>query len=342
MVANSYYLNDYQSPEDMMIDGLKGLCKSKYKDHKVYIHNLAKFDEIFLLRILNKIGKVKVTMNKGRLIEIKFSFHIGSENKTYNLYFRDSYQILLASLAKLGKSFGVISQKGCFPHDFVTNSNLDYIGPIPEINYFKGITQDEYSNLYDRNWNLTQEAIKYCELDCISLYQIMFKFTQLVFDKFEVDINKYPTVSSLNFGIFRSKYLKKHKIPMISGKMFQDIKLSYTGGSTDMFIPKNEPTELIYGYDINLLYPYVMSKCEVPVGKVTYFEGDIQKYNSDAYGFFYCEVETPEYLDHPIIQKHIKTPHGYRTLAGLGKFETMIYSNELDNAVRLGYKFKIL
>jgi hypothetical protein len=80
----------------------------------------------------------------------------------------------------------------------------------------------------------------------------------------------------------------------------------------------------------------------MPVGKVTYFEGDIRKYQPEAFGFFYCEIITPDYLDHPIIQVHSETKGGLRTVAGLGKFKAVIFSPEMDNAIKLGYQFKIL
>jgi hypothetical protein len=85
------------------------------------------------------------------------------------------------------------------------------------------------------------------------------------------------------------------RIPMVSGQIFKDIKESYTGGSTDMFIPTNvsniinqqDSVEPIYCYDINSLYPYIMMNSKLPCGKISYFEGDILKLKPDACGFFY-------------------------------------------------------
>jgi len=129
---------------------------------------------------------------------------------------------------------------------------------------------------------------------------------------------------------------------MLTGQINKDIRISYTGGSTDMFIPQNIDNELVYSYDINSLYPSVMKNKNFPIGKPTYFEGDIRKYNNEAFGFFYCKVETPNNLLHPIIQLHIKTKSGLRTISALGSFESMFFSEEIDNAIKLGYKFKIL
>ena len=113
-----------------------------------------------------------------------------------------------------------------------------------------------------------------------------------------------------------------YKIAALSGQIFNKIKLGFTGGATDMFIPVNDwdNNEKVYCYDINSLYPYVMMTKPMPVGKPTYFKYDIRKINPDAFGFFYCKVTTPQYLEHPIIKIHNKTKNGIRTIAPLGSF----------------------
>ena len=54
-----------------------------------------------------------------------------------------------------------------------------------------------------------------------------------------MNVNKYPTLSSVAFVLFRTHYLKNNLIPMISGQTAQNIRLSYTRGSTDMYILTN-------------------------------------------------------------------------------------------------------
>ena len=60
--------------------------------------------------------------------------------------------------------------------------------------------------MYDNNWNLKKETIRYCEQDCKSLYQVISKFQDLIFEYFKVNIHKYPTLPGLSFAIFRNKY----------------------------------------------------------------------------------------------------------------------------------------
>ena len=54
---------------------------------------------------------------------------------------------------------------------------------------------------------------------------------------------------------------------MIYGEDYDKLKMSYTGGAVDMYIPSNQEGELVYGYDVNSLYPYVMANYPMPVGK---------------------------------------------------------------------------
>lgn len=155
-------------------------------------------------------------------------------------------------------------------------------------------------------------------MDCISLYEILIKFNNLIFDKFNININNKPTLPSLSFSNFRYNYLEKDQIAQISGKIKNDIKISYTGGTTDMYIPFNEENINLYVYVVNSLYPFVMKEFEYPIGTPTYFEGNIRNINKDAFGIFFCEIESPKYLEHPIIQTHVKNKNGIRTMSPLG------------------------
>jgi hypothetical protein len=154
-------------------------------------------------------------------------------------------------------------------------------------------------------------------MDVISLYLIIEQFQIRIFRLFEADINKYPTLSSLAFSIYRIKYLNKYKIPCITGEIYRNIKKSYTGGSVDVYKPVGKN---VNRYDVNSLYPSVMSKFASPVGKITKFNGDILKYQENPFGFFFVNIKTPEYLHIPILQTRVKTKAGgVRTVSPLGE-----------------------
>jgi hypothetical protein len=231
-ITKSFFILDYDSPDQMLQAAILSLCDKKYNNYKVYFHNFGNFDGIFVLKNLVELGFCNPIIHNGKLVCVYFKY----ENKI-NLHFRDSYQILLSSLDKLSKSFQINNPKIIFPYKFVNQTDLNYAGKCPSIDFFDNISIEEY-NIYkseNQYWNLRRKAIQYCERDCISLREILIKFSDLIWDKFKININDYPTLTGLSFAIFRTHYLKKNTIPMISGQIFKDIKSSYTGGATDMY-----------------------------------------------------------------------------------------------------------
>ena len=162
----------------------------------------------------------------------------------------------------------------------------------------------------------------------------------MIFDKFNVNIWKSATLPSLAFRIYRSNYLGKFQIPRITSILYDEIKSGFTGGSTDMFIPYSDKP--VYCYDVNSLYPYVMAEMDMPVGKITYFDGDILQIDPEAFGFFDVEITTPEDINIPILQTHARTDNGYRTISPKGTWRGMYFSEEIKNARKFGYKFKVL
>jgi hypothetical protein len=107
-------------------------------------------------------------------------------------------------------------------------------------------------------------------------------------------------------------------IAQLSGQIAKDIRKSYTGGACDMYISTNNDRN-IYSYDVNSLYPSIMKDCDMPIGKPTFFEGNIRLIDQNAFGFFFCNITAPNNLEHPILQTHIKTENGIRTIAPLGQ-----------------------
>jgi hypothetical protein len=133
----------------MILDCLKSIFIRKYNGYNIYIHNMAKFDIIFLLKYLVKIVHVQPVIHNGRIISLSINY---GKNNEYQIHFKDSYLLLLASLAKLTKGFGVETLKSIFPHLFVNKDNLNYIGEVPNIKYFGKIDKKDYNN-YKNNFN---------------------------------------------------------------------------------------------------------------------------------------------------------------------------------------------
>src|ERR1700688_550982 len=133
----------------MILTALKSIMIRKYNGYKIYIHNMGKFDIIFLLKYLVKLGTVQPVIHNRRIISITFNF--GKDNK-YSLQFKDSILLLLYSLRKICNSFKVETIKSIFPHLFTNENNFNYIGQVPDFNYFDKISKNEY-NEYKSKFN---------------------------------------------------------------------------------------------------------------------------------------------------------------------------------------------
>ena len=332
----------------------------KGKTTLIYAHNLSNFDGIFLLRHLIaycqsvncEYGKVEPLLFHGKIISIKVKIGTGKNKKT--IIFKDSYLLLPLSLRFLCKAFEVSVHKGYFP--FLLN-NIYYSGVLPALEFLSKLSPSIYESIQSeykskKMWNFQIESTKYCKLDCQSLYEVIVKFNELIYKEFKVDSHTVLTLPSLAMKINKCHYMPENSIYQLLGKVESAIRESYSGGAVDVYIPHNRITSFfdkvralftkLYYYDVNSLYPTIMAKTYMPVGKPIYFDGDIRKVDAKAFGFFYCKITSPEYLEHPILQRKIKTSEGVRTVAGLGSWTGWIFSGEMDNALRFGYEFEIL
>jgi len=323
----------------------------KGKETFIYAHNLSSFDGVLLLKQIFKYGKVKPLIHHGKIISIKLIVNIEGVKST--IIFKDSFLLLSKSLRELCVAFNVESSKGYFPFNL---ENINYSGVFPKYENWTDITLKEWNDLKNgygqRMWNFQLEATKYCKLDCVTLHQILTRFNELIYGKFNININSVLTIASLAMKIYKTHFMPANTIYQLGGRLEFDIRKSYSGGAVDVFIPHNRTTpffgtykpmhRLLYSYDVNNLYPTVMAYNQIPVGKPIVFEGNIRKVEPDAIGFFYCKITSTKYLEHPILQRRIKTDNGMRSIAGLGSWEGWIFSGEMVNAMKFGYEFEIL
>lgn len=165
-IKKSFFLSDYNSPNEMITMALMDLRKPKYHNHKIYVHNLAGFDGFFIIKELSNIGILNPIIHDGKIISLKLNFSNKNDTKNFSLLFLDSLQLLLSSLKKLCKSFNLEIDKGLFSHKFINKNNLNYIGDIPSYEYFIDLKYDDYKeyskSFINSDWNLKNEAIKYC------------------------------------------------------------------------------------------------------------------------------------------------------------------------------------
>lgn len=108
------------------------LFKNDVNGYTLYVHNLGRFDGIFLIKELAKLNyKISALWNDNSLLKIKVSDKESKQSTTI----LDSINLLPKSLDKLLEKFNCSVQKGVFPHLFVNRNNLNYIGVKPEFKY---------------------------------------------------------------------------------------------------------------------------------------------------------------------------------------------------------------
>lgn len=326
----SFFGNDpYKIREDLF----RHLLRRKYRGYSIYAHNLSRFDIIFLFKYIAYLHniegyKVSPIIKDGDIISINIK-----NNKGINITFKDSYLLLEASLLSLSKTFNCRDLKGTEPI-LIENKSLS-----PEECYY---TQDNFSH-YSKDVKICnnfaewrEEIQDYCRKDCTVLHEVLSKFNELIYNKFLLRIEDYPTISSLSFAIYRRHYLPINKVPVTTGKVFDFIKDSYTGGSTDMFLPEGKN---LYCYDVNSLYPFIMRNNLFPIGKINEFEGDINILK-DIYWIGDVDITTKSDLQHPYLQIHYKMNGSYRTISPNGSFSMKIHKPEYLNSVK-DYKITI-
>jgi hypothetical protein len=352
--STSVYLSDYLNSDDMLTSCIISLFKRKYSGYKIYVHNLSHFDGIFLLRLLTNIPNftLKPVIRDGKLINLALSRIISG--RKYTICFRDSLLIMPLSLKKLCKAFNISHQesKTIFPYEFVNNSTVSllYEGEVPSQKYFNSISNDDY-NEYKNNyevWKLRDETIKYCQRDCQALWLILKNFNVLIYNKYKLNIHRFPTLPSLTLAIYKSCYMSENVIPRISGDIYNFIRSGYTGGHTDVYKPTVPEGVDVYCYDVNSLYPSVLEGSDMPVGNPKYFEfkeyiniSEFLEHFDKPFGFFEVEITTPINMERPLFQTKVKTKSGIRTIAPLGTWIDVIFSEEMFKYMEFGYNFKI-
>ena len=155
-----------------------------------------------------------------------------------------------------------------------------------------------------------------------------------MWDLFKINIHQYPTLTSMSFALYRSKFMNKANIPVSSLSFYDHIKSGYTGGAVDCYRPRIEQG---FYYDINGLYPYVMKNFPYPVGRGIYFNGT--RPLSSLFGIVYAAITSPKDLYAPIL---LTKTNGYDTIAPLGSWSGWYSSEELKNAEKYGYNISVL
>jgi len=313
------------------------IFESKYSNYTFYVHNLSKFDSIFIIDSLSRYNyDIKSVIKDDNAI---VSLNISSKVSKLKIKILDSALMIKGSLRDIGESFQCLKQKGHFPYKFVKSDSLNYIGLVPAKENYNNINLSDYNNLClefkNKNWSVKTETLKYLELDLLSLLEILFKFSKIVYDEYGLNITDFKTISGLSLHIYLSNfYDTKNNIKLIKGSLEKEIRKAYYGGLVHLNC-KGIKINRSYLYDMNSQYPAAMLN-DMPVGDPI-LSNDI---HLDSYfGFCYANIIPPTNLDILIIPH--RNDNGEVTFPSK-PFSGLYFSELLKSAIKYGYKVEVI
>jgi hypothetical protein len=348
-IYKCYTYKHYDSWEEMIVTFFNDIEKVCNK-YTIFIHNLSNFDGVYILKCLVKKYKPKVLFKDGKVISINISIPKKSK-KDNSFYFtlKDSLKLLPLSLDKLTNDFDIDTKKLPFPYKFVRWNNLNYVGSLPNYEYFFDFYNDENIKKYEKlqtefknkTWNLMEESKKYIYNDVKALFEIINKFSKEVFDLEKVNITNNLSISSLALNVFLTNYYNALNMSLYIPKYEQyvDLHPAYFGGRVEVFEQYGED---LHVYDVNSLYSKVMLN-DMPIGPaIKSTDTDLDNY----FGFCYATVNVPDSVYNPILPfrdglGNIYNPTG--TWTSMFSSELLKYAKEVNNVevkVHYGYKYE--
>ena len=313
------------------------LFKLKVNGYTLYAHNLGRFDAIFIIKLLALLDyQVSPIWKDNAILRIK----IFDPKTKQRITLLDSLNLFKTSLKKLLISFNCETRKGEFPHLFVKEDNLNYIGNKPEIKYYSlsNISVDEYNKINSSNWNLKEECLNYLEKDILGLLEGLNKGSLYYFKEFGVNIPKYMTLPSLAMAVFGFNfYDEKYQIKMIKGPLEKFIRDAYFGGNVAAFT-KDVKGKIKKGfhYDMNSQYPKAMLN-NLPIGDPVFSTNTELSY---YFGFVYALITPPSESELKNLYIQYREKLGKITCPR-EPFYRWIPSFELEQALKDKYKAQI-
>jgi DNA polymerase type B, organellar and viral len=193
----------------------------------IFVHNLGKFDGIFIFKyLLNQYKKESI---KPIIDQHNAFVSITIKLDNINIKYLDSMRIFPVSLNELCKIFKVEGK---------TNSY-----------------NSEYNNtsLFN-NKTLFSEWLNYSKQDSAALFNALVNAQLIYLEKYKIDLTSIVSISSLSFKIFRQDFLNL-SIPILNKIQDLFIRKSYIGGATDYY------RKFLKKVIIMMLIVYILSRC---------------------------------------------------------------------------------
>lgn len=284
--------NKYRHFETMQ-DFLKFYFRQKYANYKCFFHWGGGYDFNFIFDTMhNYFQDIAWSCLDNNGVHF---ISMKSPDKKRVWHFSDSYKLLPASLHTLTNDFDV-------EHKKLVEFDRGNLQKIP-----------------------VADVIRYNEYDCRGLYEVLEKF-QTWFNGIGVDMK--TTVASQALATWRR--MMPFNMTTLDEYSESFIRKGYFGGRVEIF--KMKCFDKFYYYDFTSLYPYVMKKYDMPVGKPM----ETSEFQEDKIGFYEVEVSVPDmYI--PVLPFIMDGKLIFPT----GNFRGIFSSEEIKFARSLGCEFKI-
>lgn len=232
------------------------VTRAKSKIGKIFIFgfNNSKFDNLLCFdKFQTEVPYIRIQFANNAIKFMRFD--------NVNIY-DISLFYSCGSLRETCKAFKLEEEKGVFPYSFVTQDNLDYIGEIPDVEYWNNEKEfAEYCGKH-KDFNMKEYTEKYCLLDSKLVYElakIHIKNCRGEIAGKKFDVLNAPTCANMCLRMFQQVFLKETLYQSPDGIVVKE-RLAYKGGHTEEFIRHfaRHPTNRLYYYDINSSYPASM------------------------------------------------------------------------------------
>ena len=241
--------------QDTVKEFCRWLLTPQHEKCIVIAHNFQGYDSYPIIKFLNENAiKYEVTYSGAKCVTLTIDM--------FKIKFIDSLNFIPMALAKFPKTFAQPELcKGYFPHWFNKDANQDYVGPIPcqddyGVNFMKPAEREAFIAWHQEQvennyvFDFRHEITSYCRSDvdilakCCMLYREMFK-EETAIDEMGIDpFDKATTIASYCMQVYRTKFLEKDTIALLS--QAQQLKrkqshealqwLSYTAEKEDIHI----------------------------------------------------------------------------------------------------------
>ena len=220
-------------------DTIKKFCEwlltKEHQDCIVVAHNFQGYDGYFIQNYLNKNAiKYEVILRGAKILSMTIPM--------FNIKFIDSLNFIPMALSQFPKTFGKTELcKGYFPHLFNKEENQNYIGPIPDVDYYSPKTMKPEAREAFLAWHKEQvesnylfdfkkEIVKYCRSDVAILRECCMEFREMLRDKTNgIDpFKKCLTIASYCHEVYRTNFLKKDSIAVFQHDRQLKMKQSNT------------------------------------------------------------------------------------------------------------------